>query len=263
MEEIGGIAETDSARAWCVWLDIEGVAYAPTIRSPVLVAWPAEPTRDAHAVGGDVLNSDRVFELVVPLLRGTARRRRQARRESFSAETIPPRAIVFLGDSLTEAAPLDELFAELPVVNRGIGWDTSLDLLERVDEAVIDPAVVSVLIGTNDLHTSRSTKDPRGIVIRVETIVDRVRASAPGARVLVNGLLPRSALYAPRLQALNAQYRVIAELTGSTYVDAWPALADSDGALRKEFTTDNLHLSPAGYAAWGRVLRPLLTPNSE
>jgi len=247
----------------CGSLGTEGVVHGPNDCSPLLAAPPAQPTRDVTAVGGDVVNSDRVFELVVPLMRGTARRRRQARRESFLSESVPPSAVVFLGDSLTEVAPLAELFPGVPVVNRGIGWDTSLDLLERVDEAVIDPAVVSVLIGTNDLHTSRSTKDPRGIVIRVETIVDRVRASAPGARVLVNGLLPRSALYAPRLQALNAQYRVIAELTGSTYVDAWPALADSDGALRKEFTTDNLHLSPAGYAAWGRVLRPLLTPNSE
>lgn len=205
-----------------------------------------------------MLSSDRIFELVVPLLRGTATKRRRERRESFLTETVPPRAVVFLGDSITEVAPLGELFPGLPVVNRGIGWDTSVDVLDRLDEAVVDPAVVSLLIGTNDLHTSRRTKDPRGIVSRVGTIVDRVRATAPDALVLVNGVLPRTTLYAPRLRALNAQYRVLAERTGCTYVDAWPALADADGALRKEFTTDNLHLSPDGYAAWGDVLRPLL-----
>ena len=263
MKSLDGFAETRSAGARRGSLDTEGVAHGPNDRLPVLAAFPAEPTRDAAANGGDVLNSDRVFELIVPLVRGTARRRRQARRESFSTETIPPCANVFLGDSLTEVAPLDELFPGLPIVNRGIGWDTSADVLERVDEAVDDPAVVSVLIGTNDLHTSRSLKDPRGIVIRVEAIVDRLRDVAPSTRVLVNGLLPRTALYATRLLALNAQYCDIAERTGSTYVDAWPALANSDGALRKEFTTDNLHLTPAGYAAWGGVLRPILTAAME
>lgn len=206
-----------------------------------------------------MLSTDRVFEVVVPLLRGTATRRRQARRDSFLAEIVPPRAIVFIGDSITELAPLDELFPDLPVVNRGIGWDTSVDVLERLDEAVIDPAVVSLLIGTNDLHTGRRTKDPRGIILRVETIVDRVHAAAPDAHVLINGILPRTVLYAARLRALNAQYRAIAERSGCTYVDAWPALAQPDGTLRKGFTSDNLHLTPAGYAAWGSVLRPLLT----
>ena len=206
-----------------------------------------------------MLSTDRVFELVVPLLRGTATRRRRARRESFLSESIPPRAVVFLGDSITELAPLDELFPDLPVVNRGIGWDTSVDVLDRLDEAVIDPSIVSLLIGTNDLHTSRSTKDPVGIASRVGTIIDRIRATAPGALVLVNGVLPRTSLYAPRLRALNAQYRDIAQRTGSTYVDAWPALADREGSLRAEFTSDNLHLTPAGYAAWGGVVRPLLT----
>lgn len=206
-----------------------------------------------------MLSSDRIFELVVPLLRGTATKRRRERRESFLTETVPPRAVVFLGDSITEVAPLGELFPGLPVVNRGIGWDTSADVIDRLDEAILDPAIVSLLIGTNDLHTSRRTKDARGIASRVETIVARVRATAPDAHVLVNGVLPRTTLYAARLRGLNAHYRAIADRSGSTYVDAWPALAESDGALRKEFTSDNLHLTPAGYAAWGGVLRPLLT----
>lgn len=217
----------------------------------------------APAAESNVLSTDRIFEMVVPLLRGTAARRRQVRRESFLAESVPSGAVVFLGDSITEVAPLNELFPDLPVVNRGIGWDTSLDVLNRLDEGLLDPSVVSLLIGTNDLHTSRTTKDPRGIVTRVETIVNRVRATAPGALLLVNGVLPRTTLYAPRLRKLNAHYRAIAERTDSTYVDAWPALADVDGALRKEFTTDNLHLTPAGYAAWGAVLRPLLSRRTQ
>jgi lysophospholipase L1-like esterase len=206
------------------------------------------------------MNSDRVFELIVPLLRGTATRTRQDRRDSFRAEPVPPQAVVFLGDSITQVAPLGEMFPDIPAVNRGIGWDTSEDLLTRLDEAIDHPAAISLLIGTNDLHTSRRLRDPGGIALRLDAIINRIQTIAPGTPVLVNGLLPRTAWYAPRLRALNERYRAIAERSGNQYVDAWPALADPSGAIRKEYTTDNLHLTQPGYLAWSDVLRPLLTP---
>jgi lysophospholipase L1-like esterase len=118
--------------------------------------------------------------------------------------------------------------------------------------------IVSLLIGTNDLHTHRRLKDPDGIVSRVDTIVARIRTSAPDARIFINSVTPRTPLFAPRIRALNERYADVAKRTGSTYVDLWSALADEDGALRKVFTADNLYLLPAGYAAWRDVLEPHL-----
>ena len=62
-----------------------------------------------------------------------------------------------------------------------------------------------------------------------------------------------------RVQALNREYRAIAEGAGADYLDVWPALADDEGGLRRAFTSDFLHLNGLGYAAWADVLRPHLT----
>lgn len=202
------------------------------------------------------MNTDRLFLVLVPLLRGTARSKRRKRLGHFESDDTTPGAVVFLGDSITEGGPWDAVFPGLPVVNRGIGWDTTQDVLDRLERSINQPAVVSLLVGTNDLHTSRRLKDPAGIAARLEMIVERIRVSAPEAQVLINGVMPRTAYFASRIQAVNERYREVATRTGSVYVDTWPVLSNDADAIRAEFTTDNLHLTQDGYRAWGDLLRP-------
>ena len=42
------------------------------------------------------------------------------------------------------------------------------------------------------------------------------------------------------------------------YLDLWPALATTEGALKPEMTDDSLHLNGNGYRAWVDVLRPII-----
>ena len=153
-----------------------------------------------------------------------------------------------------------EEFPDLPTVNRGIGGETTTDLLERLDDAVVEPRAVSLLIGTNDLHGPRSGRDLHSIAERARHIVARIRHRAPEAPLLVNSVLPRTALFAPRIRQLNEDYRRIAADHDATYVDLWPAFADAADNLRRRYTRDNLHLTPEGYRVWADVLRPHLTP---
>jgi lysophospholipase L1-like esterase len=164
--------------------------------------------------------------------------------------------VVFLGDSITEGGLWDELFPDFPVLNRGIGGDTTVDLRERLDDAINEPRVVSLLIGTNDLHGPRQRRDLDGIAARCRAIVERIRERAPEAGVLLNGLMPRTAFHAERLKALNGRYRSIAAETGASYIDLWPAFADPAGELRNELTRDHLHLTAEGYRVWAGVLGP-------
>ena len=203
------------------------------------------------------MNSDRIYLGVVPLLRPLVRPLARRRRAQFEAAPLARGRVVFLGDSITEGGFWDAWFPELPTLNRGIGGDTTEDILDRLESAIHDPAAVSLLIGTNDLHGPRRLRDPDGIAARLREILRRIQASAPGTPVLLNSVLPRTAWFAPRLQALNERYRRMATELDVRYVDLWPALADGD-ALRKELTQDNLHLTPAGYRAWSDVLRPHL-----
>ena len=206
------------------------------------------------------MNTDRMYLVLVPTIRPFVAAAARKRLRSFKAEEKTDGRVLFLGDSITQGGQWDELFPELSTVNRGINGDTTEDVRGRLDEALQQPVAVSLLIGTNDLHTNRRLKDLDGIASRVEAIVARIRASAPHAQIFINSVTPRTPLFAPRIRALNERYAAVAQRTGSTYVDLWPALADDEGGLRKEFTADNLHLLPAGYAAWRDVLEPHLEP---
>ena len=45
---------------------------------------------------------------------------------------------------------------------------------------------------------------------------------------------------------------------GAEWLDVYPALADATGQLDPRYSSDGLHLSPAGYRAWAARLRPYL-----
>ena len=207
------------------------------------------------------VTTDHLFCVLVPVIRPlVVGRLGAARRRYFDGLPASPGQVVLLGDSLTERGRWADLLPELRTANRGIGSESTSDVLERLHCGIVQPAAVSLLIGTNDLHGPRDQRASAGIAERTDEIVRRLREELPAAAVFLNSLTPRTPYFAGRIRALNSDYRDIAERRGATFVDLWPALADEDGGIRKEFTKDHLHLSAAGYRAWADVLRPHLAP---
>lgn len=200
--------------------------------------------------------------LLAPLVRPVMRRGIAMRAAQF--ESLPPVSgrVVFLGDSITEGGCWDEWFPELPTCNRGIGGDSVGGVRGRLDAALHDPVAVSLLIGTNDLGGMGKTRKVEGIAEQFTGLVGAIRAQAPAATLLVNSVMPRVASMAPKIRQLNDRYAGIAADAGVAFVDLWPALAASNGAMRDEFTADHLHLNGVGYQAWVDVLRPLLAPSA-
>jgi lysophospholipase L1-like esterase len=131
-------------------------------------------------------------------------------------------------------------------------------LQPRLHSALIDPAAISLLIGTNDLHGLGKSTDLAAIGDQMSNLIQQIRRLAPNAALLVNSIPPRSTHFSDRILSLNDRYSRIASENGATYIDLWPTLAGPDGAIRSEMTTDGLHLSVAGYRAWTDILRPQL-----
>lgn len=208
------------------------------------------------------MNSDRIYSVLVPLISPLVARQGQRRQQKFTQVPPPVDRVVFLGDSITEWGWWEEFFPDLPVVNRGIGGNTTTDVLNRLDTAVVRPRAVSLMIGTNDLHGPRSTRSIAGIAERTHQIVRRIRAEAPESRILLNSVLPHTPLWAPRIQELNRLYRTIADEEDIQFVDLWPSYADDQGGLLKAHTSDNLHLTIPGYQPWVAILRSLLVPSA-
>jgi lysophospholipase L1-like esterase len=173
--------------------------------------------------------------------------------------------IVFVGDSITDGwQTLKQDFADLPlkVVNRGIGGDTTPNLLYRLQDDILDlhPRALVILIGTNDLgeHTS-----PADIADNLGKLHQQIRAACPEIPIVWCLVMPRRAddTFPERIHELNTLIvKIAASDPGVTVCDTFTPLALPDGSSKSEdFAPDHLHLNAAGYAVWRTALHPILS----
>jgi lysophospholipase L1-like esterase len=179
---------------------------------------------------------------------------------------LPPGSdeLIFVGDSITDGAEWAELTGLRKVINRGISGDTAWGLLPRIDEITSrHPRQLVLSIGTNDIAWGR--KSVAEVRAKVGEVLDAVRAQSPATPVILQSVLPvidgrRESVETSKVAALNRELESLAGEKSVTWLDLTPALSDSSGQLRPEFTNDGLHLTGAGYAKWVESLRPLLVP---
>lgn len=166
------------------------------------------------------------------------------------------RTMVFLGDSLTADGHWSEWFPDASVRNLGREGDTTDGVLARLGEVVAAaPDEILLLIGTNDLATRQTVEH---LVRNTQSIMVDLRRDLPGARMLLQSILPRAREFADQIQTANIHLRQFAATVRAQYLDLWPALALEDGELNPTFSDDRLHLNAAGYDAWLGELRPAL-----
>src|SRR5664279_3741154 len=106
----------------------------------------------------------------------------------------PPEAgrVVFMGDSITDFWRLEEYFPGKPYVNRGIGGQTTPQMLVRMYPDVIElkPAAMVVLAGTNDV--ARNT-GPETITMIAENLMAMTDiAQRNGIKVVLCSVMPVS-----------------------------------------------------------------------
>lgn len=167
-----------------------------------------------------------------------------------------PKRVVFLGDSITDGWKLAQQFPGKPYVNRGIGGQTTAQMLVRMYPDVIrlKPAAVILLAGTNDI--ARNTGP-----VTLQMITDNVQAMTElaqrhGIKVVLCSLLPVSD-YTNRKQTekrppadilkLNAWLKEYAAANGLGFADYYSATVDERGLLKDGFSGDGLHPSQKGY----------------
>jgi lysophospholipase L1-like esterase len=158
---------------------------------------------------------------------------------------------VILGDSLVEYGP----WAALGILNRGIGGDTSADVLARVDEVIgRAPRQVFIMVGTNDqLYGISPAQTAQNIALAARRLNER-RVS-----VIVFSILPVSATEHTRSNARieAANHEIGRYARDYRVVDLW-SLYSRRGSLDPSMTSDGVHLTPNGYAPWVRVLRSVI-----
>lgn len=179
-----------------------------------------------------------------------------------SARTCDDR-VVFMGNSITQGwiDQVPEFFAGRAYINRGIGGQTTPQMLIRFRQDVIHlwPKVVVILAGVNDIagNTGPST---------LEMIEDNIHsmtelAQAHGIQVVLCSVLPaydfpwRPGLEpAPRVVELNKRLQKYAGQKGAVYCDFFTAMADERNGLPKELSEDGIHPNKEGYAIMAPIV---------
>lgn len=181
--------------------------------------------------------------------------------EWAKTSTNDERAVVFLGDSITEIwKSLPEAFPDLKVANRGISGDTTRGVLYRLDPDVLalEPRAIVLLIGTNDIGAGA---DPADISYNIKTILKRIRKKYPTMPVIVCEVMPSSEKQhrpAATIEKLNALIQKDVRHKSNVYLcDTWSIYAQADGDCSKAGFPDLLHPNAIGYAKWAAALKPI------
>lgn len=172
--------------------------------------------------------------------------------------------VVFLGDSITqgwEAAGKDtwaRTYAGRNAANFGFSGDRTEHVLWRLDNGEIiglDPKLVVVMIGTNNLTAGHSPSDT---VHGIRAVVGRLLAGLPRAKVLLLGVFPRARDAGDPLRVrvadVNAGVAAMADGQRVFYHDMGTAFTRRDGELRYLLMPDALHLSASGYEVWAYAI---------
>jgi lysophospholipase L1-like esterase len=191
-----------------------------------------------------------------------------ARYREANAKLGPPAAgenrVVFFGDSITDIWKLENYFPGKPYVNRGIGGQTTPQMLVRFRQDVIDlhPKVVVILAGTNDIAGNTGPMRSEDIEANLASFAELARAH--GIRLVYSSVLPvhnyteRSKDFfaqrpMSRILELNQWLKEYCEKNHIVYLDYFSAVVDDKGLLKKDLADDGLHPNDAGY----KIMAPL------
>ena len=207
--------------------------------------------------------------------------------QELKKQSADPGRVVFLGDSITDFWKLDEYFPEKPYVNRGIGGQTTPQMLVRMYSDVIElqPRAMILLAGINDVanNTGPSTAE----MIEQNIMAMTELAQHHGIKVILCSLLPVSNYPFlkqqsgdsppapprgpfpglgpfPRMRMtethppsdilkLNAWIQEYANRVSAVYADYFTALVDERGWLKDPDSADGLHPNAEGY----KVMAPI------
>ena len=184
--------------------------------------------------------------------------------EAFAAQdrAAPPKAcdLVFTGSSSVRFwRTLSEDMAPIPVLNRGFGGSQISDVNFYFDRVVgpYHPRAIFFYAGENDLHAGKA---PDEVAADFERFMALKTARLGATPVYFISLKPSKARLDQKAaqDAVNAKIRAMAQARADLdYVDVVPTMLEADGSPKDIFIADGLHMTPAGYALWTAVVRPV------
>ena len=172
--------------------------------------------------------------------------------------------VVMLGNSLTEmAGDWNVLLRAKRVRNRGISGDDAMGMINRLQQITPGkPKAIFLMVGINDLSHDLTPTQVYDLCVKVITKITR---DTPQTKLYVQSLLP---IYEASgrwktlegktndIPRINELLKTYCEKNKISYINLFDKfIRHGTNGLRKELTSDGLHLSSFGYKIWSFELR--------
>jgi lysophospholipase L1-like esterase len=184
--------------------------------------------------------------------------------EKMDSTSPPPQnPIVFTGSSsirLWESLTQD--FPDKPVLNRGFGGSQLSDVLRYADRVIIpyQPKQIVLYAGENDIATGKATGQQT--YERFVALFQHVRQKLPDVAFAFISMKPspsRRKFFSEIDIANQLISQFLAKQRKTSFVDIRPVMLGRNGQPVPElFKSDSLHMLPAGYQRWTKVVGPHL-----
>ena len=171
-------------------------------------------------------------------------------------------SVVFMGNSIIQGWKMadPEFFSNPRMINRGIGGQTTPQMLLRFDQDVINagPRFVLILAGTNDI--AGNTGEITLYEIRDNIAKMAQMAIESNIQVILCSVLPafdypwRPGRHPDKkIPQLNELIRDLAQEKNIYYLDFFTAMSDQRNGLPRKLASDGVHPTPEGYAIMKRL----------
>ena len=172
-----------------------------------------------------------------------------------------------LGNSLTEGGKdWGARLKKKHVRNRGIIGDEAMGVYDRLHQIIPGhPAKLFLLIGINDVSHDLTADS---VVTLITLLIDRIQRESPDTKLYLQSLLPINESVCKYktmigktdiVPEINRKLETLATSRKIPFINLFPLFAEKGtNILRKELTTDGLHLTEEGYQIWSRKLKKYL-----
>jgi lysophospholipase L1-like esterase len=165
--------------------------------------------------------------------------------------------VVFLGNSIVEAwVNLDSnYFIKNNYIGRGISGQTSGQTVLRFRQDVISlqPKVVVINMGTNDIAENTGAYDPNFTLGNLQSMVEIAKAN--GIKVILSAVLPATSFEWRRalgdrsamIVSLNTAIKSYADKNKIPYIDYHSAMKNDKNGMNPDIAEDGVHPTLKGY----------------
>ena len=179
------------------------------------------------------------------------------------------RRVVFMGDSITEGWSdlYASFFSNRSYINRGIGGQTTPQMLIRFKPDVIDlkPFAVVILAGTNDIAGNTGPSNVKMITDNIFSMSHI--ASSYGIKVVLSSILPvykyewAKGITDPPSTILDVNKRLKehAKSNEMGYLDYYSSMVDDRPGLKSAYSPDGVHPNKEGYEVMSELAEKALS----